>query len=133
MRAEFPLKWKSTQLGAIADPVILIPVLTKYGYQNFDFLVDTGADCSIMPCSVTEDLDIELSSLPRMRFSGIEGRSVLAYITKITVKITNTPIEITCALSTNEKSPFILGRKDIFSHFNISFNNKNKLIRFIRF
>ena len=133
MRSNFPLNQKRTQLGIIPDPVIPIFVLTKYGYQKFDFLVDTGADCTIMPKSVVGDLDIDLSILPKMQFCGIEGRSITAYIAKITIKITNTPIEITCALSSNEKSPFILGRKDIFSKFNISFDNKNKLVKFLRF
>ena len=133
MSSNFPLNQKRTQIGIISDPVVPIAVLTKYGYQRFDFLVDTGADCTIIPKSVAGDLDIDLSALPKMRFCGIEGKSITAYLTKITIKITNTPIEITCALSSNERSPFILGRKDIFSNFNISFDNKNGLVRFIRF
>ena len=132
MRVDFPLNQKRTRLGLIPEPVIPISVLTKYGYQKFDFLVDTGADCTIMPASVAYDLDINISELPKIHFCGIEGGRVAAYITKITVKITNTPIEITCALSTNKQSPFILGRKDIFSKFNIAFDNKKKLIKFTR-
>jgi len=131
MRSEFPLNQKHTRLGIIPDPVIPIPVLTKCGYQKFDFLVDTGADCSIMPESVAQDLGIDVGSLPKMHFSGIEGGTINGYIAKITVKITATPIKITCALSTNKKSPFILGRKDVFSKFNIVFDNKNKNIKFI--
>lgn len=133
MASNFPLNQKRTQIGVILDPIIPIAVLTKYGYQKFDFLVDTGADCTIIPKSVAEDLDIDLSDLPKMRFCGIEGKSITAYLTKITIKITNSPIEVTCALSSNEKSPFILGRKDIFSNFNISFDNKKGFVRFVRF
>ena len=132
MRSNFPLNQKRTQLGIISEPVIPIAVLTKYGYQNFDFLVDTGADCSIMPKSVVKDLGLELNRLPKMRFCGIEGSGITAYIAKITIKITSTPVEIICALSDNEKSPFILGRKDIFSRFNILFDNKNKIITFTK-
>lgn len=132
MRSDFPLNQKYTQLGIIPEPVIPIEILTKFGYQKFDFLVDTGADCSIMPKSVANDLDIDLSNLTKMHLCGIEGRTIVAYIAKITVRITNTPLLITCALSSNEKSPFILGRKDIFSHFNIIFDNKRKIIKFIR-
>lgn len=119
-------------MGIIPDPVIPIHVLTKHGYQQFDFLVDTGADCSIMPASVAVDLDTDVTKLPKMYFTGIEGGNILAYVAKITVKITATPIVLTCALSTQKKTPFILGRKDIFSEFNILFDNRNNLIRFIR-
>lgn len=131
MQSEFPLNQKRTELGAIPDPVVPIPVLTIHGYQKFDFLVDTGADCSIMPKSVAKDLGIKLSSLPVMRFCGTEGKGIAAYLAKITVKITDRPVEIVCALSSNEKSPFILGRKDIFSIFTIVFDNKNKIIKFV--
>ena len=130
MRIKFPLNKKHTLLGLIPDPVIPLPVLTRPGYQLFDFLVDTGADCSIMPQSVAKDLDVDIAKLPKMCFCGIEGKNIVAYIAKITIKITNTPIEITCALSSNEKSPFILGRKDLFSKFSIYFDNRNKSIIF---
>lgn len=83
-----------------------------------------------MPKTVAQDLDIKLDSLPIMHFKGIEGGYIVAYLTKVTMKITNTPVKVTCALSSNEKSPFILGRKDIFSHFNILFDNRNKEIIF---
>jgi len=133
MRSHFPLNQKHTELGIIPDPVVPVPVLTAYGYQKFDFLLDTGADCSIMPKSVAKDLGIKLSTLPTMRFCGIEGGGITAHLGKITVKITDTPVEITCAFSSNEKSPFIIGRKDIFSVFNIEFDNRSKVIRFLRF
>ena len=133
MRIKFPLNKKRTQLGLISEPVIPIHVLTKYGYQQFDFLVDTGADCSIMPASVAVDLNMDIMKLPRIHFTGIECGNVVAYMTKINVKITGTPIDLTCALSSQEKTPFILGRKDLFEKFNILFDNKNELIKFIRF
>ena len=130
MRSEFSLNQKHTELGLIPDPIIPVAVLTMYGYQKFDFLVDTGADCSMMPKSVAQDLGIKLSSLPVMHFRGIEGKGISVYLTKITIKITNIPVKITCTLSSNEQSPFILGRKDIFNKFNIFFDNRSKVIAF---
>lgn len=134
MRANFPLSYKyDPDLGFVPEPVIPVSVLTKDdSYQTYDFIVDTGADCCILPKIVAEDLGIDIKLLPKICFKGIEGSVIVAYRAKITVKITNTPVEITCALSSNEKSPFILGRKDIFSRFNIVFDNKKKLIKFSR-
>ena len=132
MHARFPLGHKyDRDLGVIPDPIIPISILTTYGYyQSYDFVVDAGADCCILPKTVAGDLGIDIESLPKTSFKGIEGGITIAYLAKITMKITNTPIEVICALSSNEKSPFILGRKDIFSRFNILFDNKNKQIRF---
>lgn len=133
MRASFPLSYKyDPDFGVLSEPIIPTLILTKSGeYQLYDFILDTGADCSILPKTIAGDLGIDIKALPKISFKGIEGNTINAYLTKITLKITKTPIKVTCALSCNEKSPFILGRKDIFSHFNILFDNKGKQIRFI--
>ena len=134
MRSKFPLRYKyDSVLEFVSEPIIPVSILTKDGsYQTYDFIVDTGADCCIIPKIVAEDLGIDIKSLPKISFTGIGGRHIVAYLAKITIKITNTPIKVACALSSNEKSPFILGRKDVFSHFNILFDNKKKLIKFNR-
>ena len=110
--------------------MVPIPILMKSGYETFDFLVDTGADCSIIPKRVASDLDVDLSRLPRLHFRGIGGSSIAAYVTKITIKIGDHPLGITCVLSDNEQNLFILGRKDIFPKFNILFDNENGMIGF---
>ena len=133
MPVKFPLKQKSTDLGVISDPIIPIDILTKYGYQSLDFLVDTGADCSMMPKSMAKIIGINLNKLPQMHFGGIESKGVLTYIAEVTIKIIHKPIKITCALSSNEQCPFILGRKDIFDKYNILFNNKNRVIKLSEF
>ena len=129
MRGEYPFGKKRNAFGVIAEPIIRIPVLTRYGYQNFDFLVDTGADVSILPVSVAEDLDISLDDCPEIKLRGIGENAVTAYIGKMTVKILAVPVAITCAFS--EKGIlFLLGRKDIFSRFSILFDNARNVVRF---
>lgn len=130
MRGEFPFGEKRTALGILADPIIRIPILTKYGYQNFDFLVDTGADCSMMPAAAAQDLSIDLEDSSRIKFQGIGGESVSARIARIKMKIIEEPIAVTCAFAARENTPFILGRKDIFSKFSLTFDNSRKRIRF---
>ena len=130
MPAEFPFRDKHTQIGTVLDPIIAIPVLTKYGYQPFEFLVDTGADCTIVPLSLTKVLHVDMTGAKRISFCGIEGSPIITYIGKITLKLTKKPIDIPCAFSSNEQTPFILGRKDIFSKFNILFDNKRKVVKF---
>lgn len=134
MRATFPLSHKyDPDFGFITEPIIPVLILTKNGsYQLYDFILDTGADCCILPKTIAGDLGIDIDSLPKICFKGIEGGTIDAYLTKITMKITNTPIEVTCVLANSEKIPFILGRVDIFDRFNILFDNKNKQIKFTR-
>ncbi len=131
MPADFSFSDKNTQIGTVPEPIIAIPVLTKHGYQHFEFLVDSGADCTIVPLSFAEVLNLDILRARIIPFRGIEGSPVITYIEKITLKLTKKPINVICAFSSNEQTPFILGRKDIFTKFNIFFDNKKKLIRFI--
>mgnify|MGYP001562700439 CR=1 FL=1 len=124
----FPLKDKITSLGFVPDPKVTILVLTKYGYEPFTFLLDTGADCTMAPASLAEDIGIDLQTCPTVRSCGIEGQGMIAYVSKIKVMIGSHELEIKCLFSEKETTPYILGRMDIFSHFNITFDNANKVI-----
>ena len=134
MRASFPLSYKyDPDFGIVSEPVIPVLILTKKGtYNLYDFILDTGADCCILPKYVAADLGIDLKSLPKMCFKGIEGGLIDAYRTKLVMKIADISIEANCAISSRERSPFVLGRADIFDHFNILFDNQKKQIKFLR-
>ena len=132
MSIEFPLIEKRTHLGVIPDPKIDILILEKSGYAPYKFLLDTGADCTMMPSSAAEDaedLDIDLNRCPIDRSYGIEGDGVKVYISQITVKIGDYKLTIKCLFSEKETTPYILGRADIFSVFNITFNNQDGKIK----
>lgn len=80
MPVEFPLGTKVISLGVVSNPVIPLPVLTRSGYVPFDFLIDTGADCSMIPASIAEtELGVKLSRCPQDLFFGIEGSGVRVY------------------------------------------------------
>lgn len=132
MALEFPLHDVETSLGIVPEPIIPVELLTQEGYCPFDFLLDTGADCSMLPASMADLLGIVLKQGKKAQSVGIEGRGVLVYIHLIKVKIGNVLIQIKCLFSLNETTPFILGRHGIFSHFNILFDNKHKKIKLIK-
>jgi predicted aspartyl protease len=127
---EFPILEKETTLGNIPDVEIPILLRNKYGYQRIDFLLDTGADFSMLPAHIAEWLDIDLASCSKDRSYGIEGgKGITVWLGKIQVKICQYELEIRCLFSENQSCPYILGRADIFSQFNLFFDNKNKKIR----
>lgn len=80
MPVDFPIGTKVISLGRVADPVIPLLVLTRTGYLPFDFLVDTGADCSMMPAAIAQaELGLDLARCPQEIFFGIEGAGVRVY------------------------------------------------------
>ena len=125
---EFPLKDKITSVGIVPDPKITVNVLTKFGYEPFSFLLDTGADCTIVPLSLAEDIGIDLRQSTKARTYGIEGNGIVGRVGKIQIMIGDKQLQITCMFAERETMPYILGRMDIFSNFNISFDNVNKKI-----
>lgn len=129
---EFPLTQKATPLGLIPDCKIPISILTQFGYESFIFVLDTGADCSMAPLSLAEDIGIDLSQCPSYLSMGIEGKGLKTFLGKISIKIGDEALEIRCLFADRETTPYILGRMDLFSHFSIMFDNQHNKIRFTR-
>lgn len=133
MPIEFPLGTKVISLGRVAEPVVPLWLRTRQGYLPFDFLVDTGADCSMLPAAIAEtDLGINLARCPQEIFFGIEGTGVRVYRGRITLKIGPHPLQVRCVFSPHEHTPLILGRLDLFRHFSITFDNRRHRIRFTK-
>ena len=128
MPIEFPLSEKHSRFGLIPDPKITLHVRTTSGYLPYRFLLDTGADVSMVPLSMAEDLGIDVSRCPADRCSGIEGRPVLVYHATIAVRIGHVDLSLRCLISENDATPFLLGRADLFSRFSITFDNVRKRI-----
>ena len=133
MPVEFPLGTKVTSFGRVPDPVVPFLLLTKDGYVPFDFLIDTGADCSMIPASIAQtDLGVDLARCHQEVFVGIEGSGVRVFRGSITLKIGSYPLRVRCVFSPREHTPLILGRLDLFQRFSITFDNHRHLIRFTR-
>lgn len=133
MPVDFPIGTKVISLGRVADPVVPLLVRTRQGYLPFDFLVDTGADCSMMPAAIaTTELGIDLARCPQETFFGIEGAGVRVYRGWVSLKIGPYPLRVRCVFSPREHTPLILGRMDLFRHFSITFDNHRHLIRFTK-
>ena len=123
MSIKFPLSEKLISLGRVIDPIITLPILTKFGWKQFDFIVDSGADCTMLPKSAAKLLDIDINTCKKDRFFGIEGKGVTVYISEITVKIGKKMLALSCVFSEIEITPFILGRLDFFNHENTKKSN----------
>jgi len=131
MPVEFPLGTKVISLGRVADPVIPVLLRTVKGYLPFDFLIDTGADCSMIPASIAiAELGVRLSQCSTETFFGIEGAGIHVYRGWLSLKIGRYPLRVRCVFSPREHCPLILGRMDLFRYFSITFDNRRHVIRF---
>lgn len=133
MAVEVPLGTKVIRLGRVANPVIPLLVLTPHGYLPYDFLIDTGADCSVIPASMAEaELGVNLKRCAHDLFFGIEGSGIHVYRGWLSLKIGPYPLRVRCVFSTSERSPLVLGRMGLFDHFSLTFDNRRRVIRFTK-
>ena len=132
MSIEFPLVNKRTRFGIVPDSLIPVEILTKFGYQTLQFILDTGADFTMLPHHMADVMDVDLSTCPQGTSYGIEGDGVKVYASKIQIKIGPVELKVRCLFSKREDTPYILGRADLFSIFNITFDNKNRKVKLIK-
>lgn len=132
MSIEFPLDKKLTTLGEVSDPVIIVDVLTKEGFLPFEFILDTGADCTVLPKHMAELTGIDLSFCKQDRTYGLKNEPLNVYIGNITIRISRYKFPIRCLFTEDDSTSLLLGRMDIFSRFNITFDNKNKKIKLVK-
>jgi predicted aspartyl protease len=100
-------------------PEIPLQIRTQYGYHLQWFLIDTGADISILPLRARHWIDCKLERRPSKVY-GLEGSGVVVYRSTITIRIGIREFRIRCLFSRRDDVPFILGRLDLLKKCNIN-------------
>jgi|LDZU01.1.fsa_nt_gi hypothetical protein len=91
-------------------------------------LVDSGATFSLFRPEIAEYLGIPISNGRKIRFHGIKAK-ILGYLHQIPVKINHKRFDCYIAFSPDLKISFnILGRRNFFYPFLITFNEKQQEI-----
>lgn len=115
-----------TDFGEIFCPEFLVEVLLATGiYQPFSFLLDSGADCTLVPRGMANLVGAQLPSVPNASVAGIYGRAMPAYRGKLKLRIRKEELEVRCLFTESNRTPFLLGRVDFFSFFDIDFISRN--------
>lgn len=130
---KFPYQKKLTRhYGSIPNPIVTILIKGIYGFEPIDFLVDTGADISMLPMSWAKRIGVKLGDLPSHKMLTASGREVKVYQTSITVKLNkdSEEIKIPCTFTTSRKIPPLLGRTGIFNRLTIEFSHRQKATLF---
>lgn len=131
MYLKFPFEYAQIRgLGKLFYPIVKLDLKTIYGYREFDFLVDTGADITTLPSHILPAIGIDKNKLKKSVTLGVGGIKVKTYEFKLPIKIgiTELIVNATAVDMENNSMPLLLGRKDIFeSQFNLLIDSKNKV------
>jgi len=131
MSLKFPFAYAEVEsLGTLFYPFVTLGLKTIYGWQEFDFLVDTGADVTTLPRTVLSVLGINTKDLDRQKTQGVGGVWVETFEVMIPIQVGKDQF-VTHASITNTKEvglPFLLGRKDVFDkRYSLEIDSRNKM------
>ena len=128
-RISFPYKKEPSNLfGYIYRPVVEIYLKTKENqWFKVSAYADSGADITIFPKSISEILNLKLHEGQESTVKGVGGEEIKIFIHKITVRINQEELEIRAGFAEREDIPYLLGRTDILTHFNLLFK-KDRVI-----
>jgi len=118
-----------TNFGELFYPGLMVDVwLPSKGYQPFEFILDSGADCTVVPLDMSHLVGYHLPKKPDATISGIINKPIEAYKGEMKLRISNEEFEVRCLFINSNTAPFLLGRLDFFSMFDIHFEGRNSHI-----
>src|SRR3989338_10723559 len=117
MSLEFPFEYAIIEgVGRLFYPIIHIEIKTTFGWHEFEFLVDTGADITTVPSHLLPVLGLNKKKLKVSSTSGVGGYSLTTWDFQLNLRIGKKELLIDAsAVDTKDESiALLLGRKDIF-------------------
>ena len=110
-----------------ACPVIPIDVKGRRGWLSIEAYVDTGASLSVFSAQEAHNLGIRYQG-SRVIYSTVgDGSLIPVYLHTLPVRIGHNNFQATIGFSSRLGVGFnLLGRRDIFKHFDITFSEAKK-------
>lgn len=116
--------------GAVFEPEIKLKVKNKSeGYDEIDFLLDSGAVVSTLPINYAEILGKDTSNAKRIVLRGFGNKRTFGYMSNVDIKIRDNQFEIPIVFSEGETTKKIIGRNGFFDEFTVIFDHKDRVIR----
>ena len=112
MSIAFPLREKLTLFGRVSDPTIPVTIQTQAGVRTYMFLIDTGADCAVVPRRLAQQVGLTWASLPPAQVVGVGPGGVSTRVGPLTVQVGPWTFTMRCMFVEGPRVPFLLGRAD---------------------
>lgn len=111
----FPFHFAEVErLGKLFYPIIQVQLKTLWGWQTFDFLVDTGADITTLPSFAFALFGFKKDALTKSTTYGLAGIAVDTWSAQIPVRLGTWQFPIQTAVTGENTTPLLLGKKDVF-------------------
>ncbi|MFH1200581.1 MAG: retropepsin-like aspartic protease [Candidatus Micrarchaeota archaeon] len=129
MRREFQFKPVETDSGTIFRPLITVTVECAGKSRFVEFLVDSGADFSLLGAEFAAQLGMDLSEGRKREVRGVQGHKIVCVEKKVllTVPGFGNPFESSVIVG-HDLRPIhnLLGRDNFFHHYRVGFDQKER-------
>lgn len=114
----------------IQRPIADIFIQSTNGeWIEFHPYIDSGADVTLIPLSLGKLLGFKIKEKAIEHIGGIRGSVPVIYAMQ-KLQIGNKQMQAAVAWALIEEVPPLLGRRDVFDHFNVLFQQKKGIIVF---
>ena len=83
----------------------------------------------MLPHHMADLVGVDLKKAPSGWSLGIEGKGIKTWLGHIEVAIGLYLVPLRCLFSSNDETPYLLGRADLFSAFSVAFDTRRRKIR----
>lgn len=115
-------------LGTVFEPLVTLPLKTQTGYEEWEFLLDSGAVVSSLPREWAEKMGKDLAMMQRSTFRGFGGVTSFAYQGEMQVMLGDNEHIIPVVFTEAGGTKSLLGRKGFFEQYSVYFNHKERRI-----
>ncbi len=114
--------------NTIKRPIADIFIQSTNGeWIEFHPYIDSGADVTLIPLSLGKLLGFKINEKAIEHIGGIHGSVPVIYLMK-TLQIGDKQLQAAVAWALVEEVPPLLGRRDVFDHFDVLFQQKKGVI-----
>jgi len=100
-------------------------------WRGFTLYADSGADITLLPKSACKGLGYKLRTGRPGLVGGITRGKIKVYVHELHAKLGEEIFKARIAFAQTEDTPPLLGRTNVFDHFKVCYNNKQKETTFI--
>jgi len=118
----------SPRLGRVKWPRISAMIIGPKASLRAQFLLDSGADVSLIPRSMGQDIGLSIKGAVKCEGRAVGGAFVPYYLCSVQVQIGDLRIPIRVGWSMIDQTRPILGRLDVFELLDIDFRQHTNVM-----
>ncbi len=121
------MKFRYKKLGArFVRPIIPVEILFEKQAVRYEVLVDSGADCTLLPSEIGELLGIDVESGRKDRIGGITGGGMPFFIHQVLLRVGGWTFEVPVGFMPGmpDFEYGVVGQGGFFDLFEVTFNRR---------